>query len=1089
MVATRGSRIVISCDANVRLGVADAWVKNYSADTELLILASTSVSANSFHLGIIDSRAASFGVKRFTIASLVSHLARRRLSESGVASTSTLGFIAIVSRAIHLLRVDGKIDYFLPVTTKPGFAAAMAKTLEELRMNSVAAEALSGLDRGGKDLAAIAQAVDDELRIRKLADRSVMYQEAIASIRVGAEVDLLGLPLLLLDLPLHNVQEINLIRELASHSPDVLAIVPLGDDKTASSVEDLLSCRRNFLAAGSQPNSLSLAKQHLFEDTTPAPSTLDESMVLASWPGESRECVEIVRSIQAEAENNVPFDEMAIFLNSSSTYRAHVEEAFARAQIPVFFAEGATAPDPSGRAMLALLSCAADGLSASCFAEYLSLGQVPIPSDSDSDMPWVPPKDELLPSDEDSVVEDSEDEKTPSFDSKDQRDAARDGTLRAPWRWESLLVDSAVIGGKDRWRRRLTGLENELRLRLGLVHGEEIWRSTAIRRQLDDLGQLKEFALPLIGLLESFPATATWGDWLVKLKELAVTALRQPDGVLSSLTELEAMAPVGPVDLQEIQFVLGSRLRELGIPPARRRYGAVFVGPVSSARGLSFQVVFIPGLAERVFPGKIVEDSILTDSQRVELSAALFTRHDRSEQERLGLRLAIGAARNRVYLSYPRVDNQQARRRVASFYALEALRAAEGSLLGFEELASRAEATTRARLGWPAPARPDLAIDEAEYDLALLADLVDADQEEQTGSINYLLTVNHHLARALRARNRRWLRRWTVSDGLVDPDELGLKALADHQFAKRPFSATALQAYACCPYKFFLGALLHLEPRESPTSIEILDPLTRGALFHETQFAVLTQLKAEGLLPPSPRSLGHIFDVVDSNLNRIAYSYEDRLAPAIPRVWQDGINSMRADLREWLRLLVESEEGSVPERFELTFGLSSPSANADPQGTVAPIILKDLQLQGSIDLVERLSNGQLRVTDHKTGKARAGKNLVVGGGQYLQPLLYSLACQEILKAAVAMGRLYYCTANGGYEERIVVLDESSIETLGTVIATIGNALAEGFLPAAPEKDACGWCDYRVVCGGLEEIRTARKPPDRLVQLNRIRGLL
>jgi len=30
----------------------------------------------------------------------------------------------------------------------------------------------------------------------------------------------------------------------------------------------------------------------------------------------------------------------------------------------------------------------------------------------------------------------------------------RDGQLRAPRRWERLLVEAAVIGGRDRWRRR-----------------------------------------------------------------------------------------------------------------------------------------------------------------------------------------------------------------------------------------------------------------------------------------------------------------------------------------------------------------------------------------------------------------------------------------------------------------------------------------------------------------------------------------------------------------------------------------------------------------------------------------------------------
>ena len=39
------------------------------------------------------------------------------------------------------------------------------------------------------------------------------------------------------------------------------------------------------------------------------------------------------------------------------------------------------------------------------------------------------------------------------------------GTLRAPWKWEALLVESAVIGGSDRWTRRLNGLAESIACR------------------------------------------------------------------------------------------------------------------------------------------------------------------------------------------------------------------------------------------------------------------------------------------------------------------------------------------------------------------------------------------------------------------------------------------------------------------------------------------------------------------------------------------------------------------------------------------------------------------------------------------------
>jgi ATP-dependent helicase/nuclease subunit B len=99
-------------------------------------------------------------------------------------------------------------------------------------------------------------------------------------------------------------------------------------------------------------------------------------------------------------------------------------------------------------------------------------------------------------------------------------------------------------------------------------------------------------------------------------------------------------------------------------------------------------------------------------------------------------------------LSYPRIDLDQARSRVPSFYALEAVRSAEGRLLDFAELARRAETVAARNLGWPAPPDSIAAIDDAEHDLAVLADLISL-PDESVGRARYLLTANPHLARAL----------------------------------------------------------------------------------------------------------------------------------------------------------------------------------------------------------------------------------------------------------------------------------------------------------------------------------------------------
>src|SRR5882724_4505881 len=188
--------------------------------------------------------------------------------------------------------------------------------------------------------------------------------------------------------------------------------------------------------------------------------------------------------------------------------------------------------------------------------------------------------------------------------------------------------------------------------------------------------------------------------------------------------------------------------------------------------------------------------------------------------------------------------------------------------------------------------------------------------------------------------------------------------------------------------------------------------------------------------------------------------------------------------------MANNDDGWIPDKFELSFGLSDRGPReSDPASVDDPVeIIGDLKLRGSIDMVERREGNKFRVTDHKTGKARAEKQTIVGSGKYLQPLLYALACQKLLNGRVESGRLYYCTAAGGYEDRVVPVDDENIKILNSVLITIRQGLADAFLPAAPEHDACTWCDFLAVCGSFEETRTQDKPRDRLVQLKAMRDL-
>jgi ATP-dependent helicase/nuclease subunit B len=103
---------------------------------------------------------------------------------------------------------------------------------------------------------------------------------------------------------------------------------------------------------------------------------------------------------------------------------------------------------------------------------------------------------------------------------------------------------------------------------------------------------------------------------------------------------------------------------------------------------------------------------------------------DRSQQERLLLQIAVGAARQRLCLSYPRLDVAEARARVPSLYALDVARSITGQVPDYEVLAREAELAGASRLAWPAPRDLSEAIDDAEYDLATAWPLLNTNRDD-----------------------------------------------------------------------------------------------------------------------------------------------------------------------------------------------------------------------------------------------------------------------------------------------------------------------------------------------------------------------
>ena len=1016
------------------------------------------------------------GVERSTLYQCALRIALPRLCEDGHVPATGLGVEAGILRALR--GSEPFLTELAALATTRGLPRRLAATLRELRQQQVSTDDLRDIPRTGADLALILDRYVQGMAEAGIGDRVIVFETAIGTLESGVGAPLRRL--VAFEQPLRTSIEERFISALAKANVDCSAVVLDTDRASVKRYQRAWEVGEDRHQPSQPTTDLERLRTGLFARRGQHKiDTEDGSVQILAAPGEEREAIEVVRRILQTAAQGAAFDRTGIVLRNPEVYQPVFEEAFSRARVPAWFSRGTLRPDPTGRSFLALLGCRAENYSATRFAEYLSLGEVPVDNGGPrlATPAWQTSEDP-------SINVSSESPAQLSLDFFSVSVAATSTTAPSfPRRWEHLLVEASVIGGYERWHDRLEGLEHELEARLEHVQCDDEALARGIQARLDQVRNLKQFALPLIERLSKLPDEADVGEWIPLLEGLARQSLSRPQRVLTLLADLRPMAGIGPMRFGELRRLLEERLGQLRLEPDGTPFGKVFVGTPEEFRGLDFETIFVCGMAEGIFPRKVREDPLLLDQARHVLGSGMVVNDQRVEEERLRLQAAVAAAGATVVISYPTWDGLTGRARVPSFYAFDTVAAAWGRIEPLTRTSSRSSIEDD----------PGLAIDAAEFDVAVVKPLLGGTDSEP-GRCNYLLDTSPCLARSLRVRGRRWLNFFGPADGLVvEPGDLEtLESLKGHRLRHRSFSPTSLQHYAACPYRFYLQAVLRLRPREEAVDLEQLDPLTRGSLYHEIQFDFLRGLAEGDALDFTEEREGALLDRLDQAIESIAASYADRLRPALPAVYQGEVDDLRTDLRGWLRQVI-ADGDYTPRLFELAFGLPTDDDH-DPASSTEPVVILDrLLAKGSIDMVERSGDGVYRVTDHKTGKARDTRSLTVGGGEALQPLVYAYAAAELLSAEVGDGRLWYSTRRGGYRSLSVPTGNYQRQSLETVLSTIDQSVERGFFPAAPREKACTWCDYRAVCGPHEELRIGIKMKnpetrERLADLLHVRGM-
>lgn len=396
---------------------------------------------------------------------------------------------------------------------------AAARTLSELQLAGVPLEALAAVDRVGLDLAALARRLSDEAarggrqpgggddhrgdaahRVARRAARASRAAARCAGHVGGRSATARGARGRGHAVPRGGSRR----RRLGTKAACAAAggVMDTGPDDAPA-------------PAGHDGSARARLQRWLFAPAAPPVGTLDDTVQIFSAPGEGREAVEVVRRGTGRSRRRralrpdgrascVRRTRISVCWNTPSrgpvrrvVRTRHPAPGPGRLRLPR--AAGLCRRRALGAPLRRVLRSATGAVGDWPHRE--AAGAVPSPDA------------EVLLKPDERVEDPAPIDEAPAAE---ERDGARvvAGTLRAPWRWEELLVEAYVIEGLERWQRRLPGLRHEYDRRWReLVQGRPGLAAPARHRTRSRAaGHLESFALPIVAAIDAWraPAEAAW---------------------------------------------------------------------------------------------------------------------------------------------------------------------------------------------------------------------------------------------------------------------------------------------------------------------------------------------------------------------------------------------------------------------------------------------------------------------------------------------------------------------------------------------------------------------------------------------------
>jgi ATP-dependent helicase/DNAse subunit B len=532
------------------------------------------------------------------------------------------------------------------------------------------------------------------------------------------------------------------------------------------------------------------------------------------------------------------------------------------------------------------------------------------------------------------------------------------------------------------------------------------------------------------------------------------------------------------VDRSEFFRAITALASTAGLPRTERGPGRVRVLSANLIPGLEVDHLFVMGLGERSFPRSEDKDPLLDESHLQALHAAgleCLRSENLLADEMLLFFQVVTTARKRLVLSYPAVDDKGQELLPSSFLATLRDCFHVGALTVHRQR-MLIEGYIREKPLCPREERVLWAFEMANKDMPRLS----PPSPPQCGFAVDTL-ANLRAARDMAAQ-RFHPEEHGPYDGLLR-DQVVVSELKTLFGPERVLSPTALEGYIACPFRFFLGQVLHLEPLEEPR--EEIDSTDRGLAFHRALSRLHRQLRDEGIHQPT--------EVVESRLlarlDEAADECAVRSSPASEALWRIEAERMkrvgsryRSHWRDFLEPWSEQSLRLKPHSFEVAFGLPV----AEGEAVAGPLVIRaedvEVRISGRIDrvdVVETETEVGFWIIDYKTGRSGYYTAIELKEFRKLQLTLYALATEQVLlagKKARPLGLAYWLVADTGVKvalpgssRPLAWFDEPEPwrkvrERLQGWVVTLVRHIRRGDFPLKPRSEQCTQtCDFGQIC--------------------------